>query len=220
MIYDADDNPVPEADARLPVVLPEEVKWEGVASPLRDMPGFIDAELPDGSPGRRETDTFDTFFESSWYFTRFSCQDAADGMVDERANYWMPVDIYIGGIEHAVLHLLYARFFHKAMRDAGLVDSDEPFKRLLTQGMVCKETYFRETANGRRQYFSPEQVDVKTDSKGRAIDATLQRRRRTGGNRCGRKDVQVKKQRRRPAGPDRSLRRGHGTPLHHVCGAA
>ncbi|MEQ8230901.1 MAG: class I tRNA ligase family protein, partial [Gammaproteobacteria bacterium] len=116
-------------------------------------------------------DTFDTFFESSWYFARFCCADNPDAMFDARVDYWMPVDIYIGGIEHAVLHLLYARFFHKAMRDAGLVSSDEPFKRLLTQGMVCKETYFRETGGGRKQYFNPADVDVETDDKGRVIAA-------------------------------------------------
>jgi leucyl-tRNA synthetase len=171
VLYGDDGSVVPEADERLPVVLPEEVNWEGVTSPLKSMPEFQQATLPDGRPGRRETDTFDTFFESSWYFTRFACADASDGMVDARADYWMPVDIYIGGIEHAVLHLLYARFFHKAMRDAGLVKSDEPFKRLLTQGMVCKETYYRDAENGRKQYFNPTQVDVELDAKGRAVSA-------------------------------------------------
>ncbi len=176
VLYDEQGEVVPESDQRLPVALPEEVEWEGVASPLKRMPEFTSATLPDGRAGRRETDTFDTFFESSWYFTRFSCPDA-DGMVDARADYWMPVDIYIGGIEHAVLHLLYARFFHKAMRDAGLVTSDEPFKRLLTQGMVCKETYYRDPADagdgGRRQYFNPAEVEVETDDKGRAVSARL-----------------------------------------------
>ena len=171
VVYDNEGNMQPEAADRLPVTLPEDVAWEGVASPLRNMPGFTATTLADGSPARRETDTFDTFFESSWYFSRFCCADNADGMVDERVDYWMPVDIYIGGIEHAVLHLLYARFFHKAMRDAGLVKSDEPFKRLLTQGMVCKETYFRDTAQGRKQYFNPAEVDVETDDKGRVIAA-------------------------------------------------
>ena len=171
VLYGDDGSVVPEADERLPVVLPEEVNWEGVTSPLKSMPEFQQATLPDGRAGRRETDTFDTFFESSWYFTRFACADASDGMVDARADYWMPVDIYIGGIEHAVLHLLYARFFHKAMRDAGLVKSDEPFKRLLTQGMVCKETYYRDAENGRKQYFNPTQVDVELDAKGRAVSA-------------------------------------------------
>ena len=171
VLYDENGTVVPESAERLPVVLPEEINWAGVNSPLRSMPAFLQATLPDGRPARRETDTFDTFFESSWYFTRFTCADSTTAMVDARADYWMPVDIYIGGIEHAVLHLLYARFFHKAMRDAGLVKSDEPFKRLLTQGMVCKETYFRAGVNGRKQYFNPEQVEVVLDAKGRAVSA-------------------------------------------------
>ncbi len=170
MLYDADGNLVPEDAARLPVELPEDIEWSGVASPLLKDPAFTQATLPGGGRGRRETDTFDTFFESSWYFARFCCPDAG-AMVDARALYWMPVDIYIGGIEHAVLHLLYARFFHKLMRDAGLANSDEPFTRLLTQGMVCKETYFRTGDGGKKQWFNPEAVEVETDDKGRAIAA-------------------------------------------------
>ena len=130
----------PVAEDELPVILPEEVAFEGVTSPLKSMPKFIAADSPDGkAPAQRETDTFDTFFESSWYYARFCCPDNDRAMLDERARYWLPVDQYIGGIEHAVLHLLYARFFHKLMRDIGLVDSDEPFARLLTQGMVLKD---------------------------------------------------------------------------------
>lgn len=130
--------PVPEAD--LPVTLPEDVVFEGVGSPIKKMPEFYQVEAPDGSgPGERETDTFDTFFESSWYFARYCCPDNDSAMLDERANYWLPVDQYVGGVEHAVLHLLYARFFHKLLRDVGLVTSDEPFKNLLTQGMVLKD---------------------------------------------------------------------------------
>ena len=174
VLYDEQGELVPEADERLPVRLPEEVDWQGVSSPLARMPAFTAATLPgSGKPARRETDTFDTFFESSWYFARFCCPDSENAMVDERARYWMPVDIYIGGIEHAVLHLLYARFFHKLMRDAGLAVADEPFTRLLTQGMVCKETYFRETDSGKKQYFNPEAVDTETDDKGRVTKATL-----------------------------------------------
>ena len=173
VLYDADGAVVPETEAGLPVVLPEDVEWEGVASPLRNMARFTDATLPGGAAGRRETDTFDTFFESSWYFSRFCCSDNSHAMVDERVDYWMPVDLYIGGIEHAVLHLLYARFFHKTMRDAGLVRSDEPFTSLLTQGMVCKETYYREADNGRLQYFNPAEVEVETDDKGRVVAAWL-----------------------------------------------
>jgi leucyl-tRNA synthetase len=121
----------------LPVVLPEKVKFDGVISPLRSMPEFFETTCPEcGQAATRETDTFDTFFESSWYYARFACKGLDTAMLDERANYWVPVDQYIGGIEHAVMHLLYARFMHKLMRDEGLLSSDEPFTRLLTQGMV------------------------------------------------------------------------------------
>lgn len=127
-------------DDQLPVVLPEDVDFsEVIGSPIKKMPSFYETTCPScGGKAERETDTFDTFFESSWYYARYTCPDA-DQMLDERAKYWVPVDQYIGGIEHAVLHLLYARFFHKLMRDEGLIDSDEPFKRLLTQGMVLKD---------------------------------------------------------------------------------
>ena len=125
---------------QLPVVLPEDIEFEGISSPIKSMPEFINVDAPDGSgPAERETDTFDTFFESSWYFARYCCPDNEEGMLDERANYWLPVDQYVGGIEHAILHLLYARFFHKLMRDLGLLTSDEPFTNLLTQGMVLKD---------------------------------------------------------------------------------
>jgi len=126
-------------DDQLPVELPEDVAIEGVRSPLRDIPAFYETRDPNtGEAAHRETDTFDTFVQSSWYYARFACPDA-EAMLDERANYWLPVDQYIGGIEHAILHLLYARFFHKLMRDEGLVTSDEPFTNLLTQGMVLKD---------------------------------------------------------------------------------
>ncbi|MDT8452543.1 MAG: leucine--tRNA ligase [Gammaproteobacteria bacterium] len=129
---------VPEE--QLPVVLPEDVDFsEVIGSPIKQMPAFYETTCPTcGGKAERETDTFDTFFESSWYYARFTCPDA-EQMLDERARYWLPIDQYIGGVEHAVLHLLYARFFHKLMRDEGLVDGDEPFKRLLTQGMVLKD---------------------------------------------------------------------------------
>jgi len=125
---------------QLPVTLPEDIAFgEDVGSPIKKMPEFYETTCPKcGGKAERETDTFDTFFESSWYYARFTCPDA-DSMLDDRANYWLSVDQYIGGIEHAVLHLLYARFFHKLMRDAGLVKTDEPFKNLLTQGMVLKD---------------------------------------------------------------------------------
>lgn len=130
--------PVPEAD--LPVLLPEDVVVDGSGSPIKSMPEFYQCACPEcGKSARRETDTFDTFFESSWYYARFTSADNDKAMLDERANYWLPVDQYIGGIEHAVLHLLYARFFHKLLRDEGLVTGDEPFKNLLTQGMVLKD---------------------------------------------------------------------------------
>ncbi len=132
---------VPEAD--LPVVLPEEVSFDGVGSPIKKMPEFYQATCPKcGEAAQRETDTFDTFFESSWYFTRYACKDNSDQMLDKRADYWLDnggVDQYIGGIEHAILHLLYARFFNKLLRDEGLIKNDEPFKNLLTQGMVLKD---------------------------------------------------------------------------------
>jgi len=130
--------PVPEAD--LPVVLPEDIDFDGVGSPIKKMPEFYETTCPScGAKAERETDTFDTFMESSWYYARYACPDLATGMLDERADYWLPVDQYIGGIEHAILHLLYARFYHKLMRDVGLVKSDEPFQQLLTQGMVLKD---------------------------------------------------------------------------------
>ncbi len=139
VVYDEAQNVYPVAEADLPVVLPEDLEFHGVTSPIKDDPAFLNTTLPGTDiPAIRETDTFDTFFESSWYYARF-CSPNANAMLDERANYWLPVDQYIGGIEHAVLHLLYVRFFHKLMRDAGLVTSDEPFTNLMTQGMVLKD---------------------------------------------------------------------------------
>lgn len=152
---------------QLPVVLPEDVKVNGSGSPLTRLPGFF--TRPDGS--RRETDTFDTFFESSWYYARYCCPDSHTAMLDERARYWLPVDQYVGGIEHAVLHLLYARFFHKLMRDEGLVTGDEPFTRLLTQGMVVAETYYREGPDGKKIWINPTQVRVERDERGRVTAA-------------------------------------------------
>jgi len=130
--------PVPVAD--LPVILPTDVTVDATGSPLKKMADYIDTSCPQcGGRAERETDTFDTFFESSWYYARYCCADQIDGMLDERANYWLPVDQYVGGIEHAVLHLLYARFFNKLLRDEGLLGADEPFRCLLTQGMVLKD---------------------------------------------------------------------------------
>jgi leucyl-tRNA synthetase len=135
-----DCGPVPVPEDQLPVVLPEDVDFDGVGSPIKKMPEFYETTCPKcGGKAEHETDTFDTFFESSWYFARFACRDNDQAMLDERADHWLPVDQYIGGIEHAILHLLYARFFTKLMRDMGLVKIDEPFSRLLTQGMVLKD---------------------------------------------------------------------------------
>lgn len=139
MIYCESCGAIPVPEKELPVVLPEDVQFSGITTPLPNMPAFYETLCPIcGEKARRETDTFDTFVESSWYFARFACPDQSKTMFDERVNYWLPVDQYIGGIEHAILHLLYARFFFKVMRDLGLVKGDEPFKRLLTQGMVLK----------------------------------------------------------------------------------
>jgi leucyl-tRNA synthetase len=167
--YGPEGQTVPLTDDELPVELPMEVTVDASGSPLKKMPEFYD--LGDGWV--RETDTFDTFMESSWYYARFCCADNHQAMLDERADYWLPVDLYIGGIEHAILHLLYARFFHKLMRDFGLVNSDEPFQRLLTQGMVIAETYYRHTENGGKTWFNPADVMVQRDDKGRPISAVL-----------------------------------------------
>ncbi len=135
-----DGQALPVPAAQLPVALPENVALSEAGSPLKQLPEFYSVRHPDtGAAATRETDTFDTFMESSWYYARFCCPDSQAAMLDHRAAYWLPVDLYIGGIEHAILHLLYARFFHKLMRDEGLVQSDEPFKKLLTQGMVLKD---------------------------------------------------------------------------------
>ncbi len=174
MIHCPGCGPVPVPESRLPVVLPEDVAFEGVASPIKKLPAFYEVACPRcGGSAERETDTFDTFMESSWYYARFACPDARERMLDPRADYWLPVDQYVGGIEHAILHLLYARFFHKLMRDIGLVSSDEPFTGLLTQGMVVAETYQREEAGGRRTFYNPRDVAVERDEKGKVTAATL-----------------------------------------------
>ncbi len=140
IIYCDHCGTVPVPEGQLPVVLPENVEIDGPGSPLARMPEFYQTSCPQcGASARRETDTFDTFFESSWYYTRFAAPDCESDMIDQRVRYWLPVDQYVGGIEHAVLHLLYARFFYRLMRDEGLVPGNEPFTRLLTQGMVLKD---------------------------------------------------------------------------------
>ncbi len=154
------DVPVPAE--QLPVVLPEDVVPDGSGNPLNKRVDFVNCTCPKcGGAARRETDTMDTFVESSWYYARYACPDFAGGMLDGRANQWLPVDQYIGGIEHAILHLLYARFFHKLMRDEGLVASDEPFANLLTQGMVIADTYYREAADGKKTWFNPADVELR-----------------------------------------------------------
>jgi len=154
------DVPVP-AD-QLPVVLPEDVVPDGSGNPLNKREDFVHCRCPKcGGAARRETDTMDTFVESSWYYARYACPDFAGGMLDARANQWLPVDQYVGGIEHAILHLLYARFFHKLMRDEGLVASDEPFVNLLTQGMVIADTYYREASDGKKTWFNPADVEMR-----------------------------------------------------------
>lgn len=167
------DVPVPED--QLPVVLPEDVVPDGAGSPLAKMPEFYECSCPKcGAPAKRETDTMDTFVESSWYFARYASPHYEGGMVDpQAANHWLPVDQYIGGIEHAILHLLYARFFHKLMRDEGLVSSNEPFKNLLTQGMVVAETYYRTLENGGKDWFNPADVELERDAKAKVISAKL-----------------------------------------------
>ncbi|WP_250526242.1 leucine--tRNA ligase [Caballeronia sp. GAWG2-1] len=164
------DVPVPEKD--LPVVLPEDLVPDGTGNPLAKSEAFLNCACPKcGAAAKRETDTMDTFVDSSWYFSRYSAPDAKT-MVDERTDYWMPMDQYIGGIEHAILHLLYSRFWTKVMRDMGLVKFGEPAKNLLTQGMVLNETFYREDAAGKKTWYNPLDVTVTHDDKGRPTGAT------------------------------------------------
>jgi leucyl-tRNA synthetase len=165
---------VPVPDDQLPVLLPEDCVPDGSGNPLNKRRDFLDVACPKcGAAARRETDTMDTFVDSSWYFARFASPGADRGMVDERVNYWLPVDQYIGGIEHAILHLLYSRFWSKVMRDIGLTKFDEPFANLLTQGMVLNEIFFRKTEAGRITYFNPADVEVQSDADGKRLGATL-----------------------------------------------
>lgn len=171
----ADCGTVPVPENQLPVVLPLDVVPDGRGNPLNNLASFTDVDCPCcGKPAKRETDTFDTFVESSWYYARFASPNYTDGMINKvAADKWLPVDQYVGGVEHAVLHLLYARFFHKLMRDEGLVQGDEPFANLLTQGMVLAGTYLRENADGSKSYYFPEEVDIRYNDKGQPIEATL-----------------------------------------------
>jgi leucyl-tRNA synthetase len=173
VIYCPDCGALPVPEDQLPVVLPEDVSFMGVQSPIKADPEWRKTECPQcGGAAERETDTFDTFMESSWYFARY-CSPGADSMVDERANYWLPVDQYIGGIEHAILHLMYFRFFHKLMRDAGMLKTDEPVARLLCQGMVVAETFRRDNEDGSTTWFNPADVEIERDEKGKTTGALL-----------------------------------------------
>ena len=207
--------PVPLQD--LPVRLPEDIVYdENTINPIKNSPAFSACSCPQcGGEAQRETDTFDTFMESSWYYARYTCP-GADAMLDERADYWLPVDHYIGGIEHAVLHLLYARFYHKLLRDAGLVKSNEPFTRLLTQGMVVADTYYRDQEDGSKHWYNPTEVEVQRDEKGRPLAARLKEDAGPGCHRRYRKDVEVEEQRGRPTDSYRSLWCRYGSTLHHV----
>ena len=166
------DVPVPDED--LPVVLPEDLAPDGSGNPLNKYKPFVECSCPRcGKPARRETDTMDTFVDSSWYFMRYACRDSDVAMVDGRVDQWLPVDQYIGGIEHAILHLLYSRFWTKVMRDMGLLKFDEPFTKLLTQGMVLNHIFFRKGAAGSLSYYSPDEVEFTHDADGRVTGALL-----------------------------------------------
>ena len=174
IIHDATGRDLPVDDRDLPVVLPENIIPDGSGSPLAKDPAYYQTTDANGQPARRETDTMDTFVESSWYFFRYMSPNYTGGMVaPEDAAYWQDVDQYIGGIEHAILHLLYARFFTKLMRDEGLVQVNEPFKRLLTQGMVLAATWYREDTSGKKTWYNPADVEAQTDDKGRVTGGTL-----------------------------------------------
>ncbi len=174
IIHCEDCGDVPVPDDQLPVKLPEDCVPDGSGNPLNKLESFINCTCPScDKPAKRETDTMDTFVDSSWYYARYASGLSDTAMVDEQTNYWMPVDQYIGGIEHAILHLLYSRFWSKVMRDLGLVNYDEPFANLLTQGMVLNHIFSRRTAKGGIEYFSPEEVELVHDAHGKTIGANL-----------------------------------------------
>ncbi len=228
---DCGAQPVPEQD--LPVVLPQDLVPDGSGNPLVKSEAFHAGVICPccGKPARRETDTMDTFVDSSWYFMRYCDAQNREQMVADGADYWMPMDQYIGGIEHAILHLLYARFWTKVMRDLGLVKVDEPFTKLLTQGMVLNHIYSRRTAKGAKEYFWPQgcgacattkrgkvigaKLKVEVDSADGLLPVGTRHRLRGRGH-----HVQVQEQRHRPAGADREVRRRHRPPVHHVHRAA
>ena len=164
---------VPVPEEQLPVILPTDVVPDGSGNPLNKMPEFYETTCPCcGADARRETDTLDTFVESSWYYARYASPDFTGGMVKpEAAQSWLPVNQYIGGVEHAILHLLYARFFHKLMRDEGVVQGNEPFTNLLTQGMVLADTFYREAESGKKTWFNPADIELEKDEKGRVLSA-------------------------------------------------
>ncbi|MEM0673051.1 leucine--tRNA ligase [Dickeya oryzae] len=171
MVTLEDGTVIPTPEDQLPVILPEDVVMDGITSPIKADPEWAKTTV-NGQPALRETDTFDTFMESSWYYARYTCPQYDQGMLDPAAaNYWLPVDQYIGGIEHAIMHLMYFRFFHKLMRDAGLVNSNEPAKRLLCQGMVLADAFYYLGNNGERIWVSPVDVTLERDDKGRITKA-------------------------------------------------
>ena len=173
MIYCATCGAVPVPEDQLPVRLPEDVEFAGTGSPIKTDPEWRKTSCPQcGGAAERETDTFDTFMESSWYYARYTSPGAQD-LVDQRADYWLPVDHYIGGIEHAIMHLMYFRFYHKLMRDAGLVHSDEPATHLLCQGMVIADTFYRTESDGSKTWYNPAEVAIVTDERGKITGATL-----------------------------------------------
>ncbi len=173
VIYCQSCGAVPVPEEQLPVILPEDVAFMGTGSPIKADPEWRKTTCPScGAAAERETDTFDTFMESSWYYARYTSPGAAT-QVDSRANHWLPVDQYIGGIEHAILHLLYFRFYHKLLRDQGLVDSDEPARNLLTQGMVIAETFYRDNPDGTKDWINPADVETTRDERGRISGARL-----------------------------------------------
>ena len=220
IVYCDKCDAVPVPESQLPVVLPEDVAFTGMKSPIKADPEWRKTTCPNcGGPAERETDTFDTFMESSWYYARYTSPGASD-LVDERANYWLPVDQYIGGIEHAIMHLMYFRFYHKLMRDAGLVKSDEPATNLLCQGMVIADTFYREGDNGAKDWHQPRRRRRATRREGPHAGRDLACRRTAGADRRHREDVEVEEQRRRSADDGGSLRRGYRAPVLDVRRAA